>query len=99
MLTFTAVMDARVCVWEETMFLLARYSVAAAVFLSASAMGWALLNRRLAPLVGPLWEVHCTPPPSGECFLRREEEARRLVLEEALAGRWGIRRNSLGRRL
>jgi len=37
MLTFTAVMDARVCVWEETMFLLARYTVAAAVFLSASA--------------------------------------------------------------
>jgi hypothetical protein len=37
MLTFTAVMDARVCVWEETMFLLARYAVAAAVFLSASA--------------------------------------------------------------
>jgi Rap1a immunity proteins len=28
---------ARVCVWEETMFLLARYTVAAAVFLSASA--------------------------------------------------------------
>jgi len=27
----------RVCVWEETMFLLARYTVAAAVFLSASA--------------------------------------------------------------
>jgi Rap1a immunity proteins len=37
MLTFIAVMDARVCVWEETMFLLARYTVAAAVFLSASA--------------------------------------------------------------
>jgi hypothetical protein len=37
MLTFTAVMDARVCVREETMFLLARYTVAAAVFLSASA--------------------------------------------------------------
>jgi Rap1a immunity proteins len=37
MLTFTAVMDARVCVWEETMFLLARCTVAAAVFLSASA--------------------------------------------------------------
>jgi len=37
MLTFTAVMDARVGVWEETMFLLARYTVAAAVFLSASA--------------------------------------------------------------
>jgi hypothetical protein len=35
--TFTAVMDARVCVWEETMFLLAQYTVAAAVFLSASA--------------------------------------------------------------
>jgi len=33
MLTFTAVMDARVCVREETMFLLARYTVAAAVFL------------------------------------------------------------------
>jgi len=30
-------MDARVCVWQETMFLLARYTVAAAVFLSASA--------------------------------------------------------------
>src|SRR5215831_4985814 len=27
----------RVCVWEKTMFLLARYTVAAAVFLSASA--------------------------------------------------------------
>jgi len=38
MLTFTDVMDARVCVWEETMFLLARYTVAAAVFLSASAV-------------------------------------------------------------
>jgi hypothetical protein len=37
MLTFTAVMDACVCVWEKTMFLLARYTVAAAVFLSASA--------------------------------------------------------------
>jgi len=37
MLTFTAVTDARVCVWEETMFLLARYTVAAAVFLSTSA--------------------------------------------------------------
>jgi hypothetical protein len=36
-LCFTDVMDARVCVWEETMFLLARYTVAAAVFLSASA--------------------------------------------------------------
>ena len=30
-------MDACVCVWEKTMFLLARYTVAAAVFLSASA--------------------------------------------------------------
>src|SRR5215467_6714838 len=37
MLTFTAVMDACVCVREKTMFLLARYTVAAAVFLSASA--------------------------------------------------------------
>src|SRR5262249_2147539 len=38
MLTFTAVMDARVCVWEETMFLLARYAVAAAVCLDRLAM-------------------------------------------------------------
>jgi hypothetical protein len=51
---------------------------------------WAILNRRLAPLVGlPLHEVHCTLPPSGESFLREAEEARRLALEEALAGRRG----------
>jgi hypothetical protein len=51
---------------------------------------WALLNRRLAPLVGlPLHEVHAVPPPSGESFLREPEEARRLALEEALAGRGG----------
>src|SRR5262249_23318315 len=36
-LRFTAVMDACVCVCEKTMFLPARYTVAAAVFLSASA--------------------------------------------------------------
>jgi hypothetical protein len=51
---------------------------------------WAALNRRLAPLVGlPLHEVHAVPPPSGESFLREPEEARRLALEEALAGRRG----------
>jgi hypothetical protein len=33
-----------------------------------------------------LHEVHCTPPPSGECFLR-EEEARRAAFGAALAER------------
>jgi hypothetical protein len=49
---------------------------------------WATLNRRLAPLVAlPLHEVHVVPPPSGESFLRREEDARRAALEAALAER------------
>jgi hypothetical protein len=49
---------------------------------------WAELNRRLAPLVGlPLHELHVVPPPSGESFLRGQEEARRAALEAALAER------------
>jgi hypothetical protein len=48
---------------------------------------WALLNRRLAPLVGlPLHEVHAVPPPSGESFLREPEEAR-LARARGGAGR------------
>jgi hypothetical protein len=49
---------------------------------------WARLNRLLAPLIGlPLHEVHCVPPPHGECFLPDEESARRDLLEQALAER------------
>jgi hypothetical protein len=49
---------------------------------------WAVLNRRLARLVElPLHEIHVTPPPSGECFLREEEESRRAAFEHALAER------------
>jgi hypothetical protein len=52
---------------------------------------WARLNRALAPLVGlPLHETCCVPPPNAESsFLPAEEEARRAVLEEALATREG----------
>jgi hypothetical protein len=49
---------------------------------------WAVLNLRLARLVTlPLHEIHVTPPPSGECFLREEEESRRAAFEHALAER------------
>jgi len=49
---------------------------------------WALLNRELARLVAlPLHEIHVVPPPSGECFLRAEEESRRAAFEHALAER------------
>src|SRR6266436_5127826 len=74
MLTFTAVMDARVCVWEETMFLLARYTVAAAVFLSAS-----LLGRRGARA----WTVN----RSGVCHRSAPERHRRWRRRESRSGR------------
>jgi hypothetical protein len=49
---------------------------------------WASLNRELARLVQlPLHEVHVVPPPSGECFLREEEQSRRAAFEHALAER------------
>jgi hypothetical protein len=51
---------------------------------------WALLNRKLARLVKlPVYEVHVTPPPSGEGFLLEAEGARQAALEAALAEREG----------
>jgi hypothetical protein len=52
---------------------------------------WAVLNRKLAPLVRlPLWEICVTPPPNSEnSFLPEEENARRDAFEAALAERWG----------
>jgi hypothetical protein len=49
---------------------------------------WARLNRVLAPLVQlPLWEVHCVPPPSGECFIEEPEKERRAAFEHSLVER------------
>jgi hypothetical protein len=51
---------------------------------------WLELNRHPAmQALVPLWEVYVVPPPSGESFLREQEQARRLALEQALAGRRG----------
>jgi hypothetical protein len=45
------------------------------------------LNHQLLRMMQlPCYETYAVTPVSGEGFLRREEEARRLVLEEALAG-------------